>query len=253
MSEGRGNDSAVGGPQTPGPQEGSPNSPHAELYEEYEYEYNVSFEGLSANKYSIVIGFWIGLAAFIVFLFTALALMVNMTNRSALRGAGCELSHERRRWHRGSSSGGGASPGGAARLVLDQGGPDCEAGLQGPGEGDPGQGDPGQGDLPEPRSPPAAPPRAPPRRPGGSGPPPIADPGWAGMAWASSRDPEVYSECRIPLVGGLPAPLPAPSLPVASPDGAPHGEGRPHPPVSPLALSPPPVPLPGRLQLDPDP
>ncbi|XP_078736633.1 uncharacterized protein LOC144950391 [Lampetra fluviatilis] len=259
MSEGRGNDSAVGGPQTPGPQEGSPNAALAELYEEYEYEYNVSFEGLSANKYSIVIGFWIGLAAFVVFLFTALALMVNMTNRSALRGAGCELSHERRRWHRGSSSSsGGASPGGAARLVLGEGGPDREAGLQGPGQGDPGQGDPGQGDpgqgdLPEPRSPPAAPPRAPPRRPGSPGPPPTADPGWAGMAWASSRDPEVYSECRIPLVGGLPAPLPAPSLPVASPDGAPRGEGRPHPPVSPLALSPPPVPLPGRLQLYPDP
>nr|XP_032832602.1 collagen alpha-4(IV) chain-like [Petromyzon marinus] len=185
MSERRGNDSAVWGPQTPGPQGGSPNNaPLAELYEEYEeYEYNVSFEGLSANKYSIVIGFWIGLAAFIVFLFTALALMVNMTNRSGLRGAGCELSHERRRWHRrsGGSSSSSASRGGAAHLVLNEGGPDYVAGVQDPEQGDPEQGDPeqgdpGAGDFPQPRSPVAAPPRAPPRRPGGSAPPPNRGP-----------------------------------------------------------------------------
>uniref|UniRef100_UPI00398E6A0F melanocortin-2 receptor accessory protein isoform X2 n=1 Tax=Pristiophorus japonicus TaxID=55135 RepID=UPI00398E6A0F len=45
---------------------------------EYEYEYydlEVSFDGLKANKYSIVIAFWVGLAVFMIFLFIILMLM----------------------------------------------------------------------------------------------------------------------------------------------------------------------------------
>ncbi|XP_078088160.1 uncharacterized protein LOC144506183 [Mustelus asterias] len=45
---------------------------------EYEYEYyewDVSFDGLKANKYSIVIAFWVGLAVFMIFLFIILMLM----------------------------------------------------------------------------------------------------------------------------------------------------------------------------------
>ncbi|GCB77730.1 hypothetical protein scyTo_0016735 [Scyliorhinus torazame] len=45
---------------------------------EYEYEYyelDVSFDGLKANKYSIVIAFWVGLAVFMIFLFLILMLM----------------------------------------------------------------------------------------------------------------------------------------------------------------------------------
>ncbi|XP_007949374.1 melanocortin-2 receptor accessory protein 2 [Orycteropus afer afer] len=45
----------------------------------WEYEYYeigpVSFEGLKANKYSIVIGFWVGLAVFVIFMFFVLTLL----------------------------------------------------------------------------------------------------------------------------------------------------------------------------------
>ncbi|XP_008061302.1 melanocortin-2 receptor accessory protein 2 [Carlito syrichta] len=45
----------------------------------WEYEYYeigpVSFEGLKAHKYSIVIGFWVGLAVFVVFMFFVLTLL----------------------------------------------------------------------------------------------------------------------------------------------------------------------------------
>ncbi|XP_032507290.1 melanocortin-2 receptor accessory protein 2 [Phocoena sinus] len=45
----------------------------------WEYEYYeigpVSFEGLKAHKYSIVIGFWIGLAVFVIFMFFVLTLL----------------------------------------------------------------------------------------------------------------------------------------------------------------------------------
>ncbi|XP_063772990.1 melanocortin-2 receptor accessory protein 2 isoform X2 [Pseudophryne corroboree] len=43
-------------------------------YEYYEYA-PVSFEGLKAHKYSIVIGFWVGLAVFVVFMFFVLTLL----------------------------------------------------------------------------------------------------------------------------------------------------------------------------------
>ncbi|XP_038657606.1 melanocortin-2 receptor accessory protein 2-like [Scyliorhinus canicula] len=43
---------------------------------EYEYyELDISFDGLKANKYSIVIAFWVGLAVFMIFLFIILMLM----------------------------------------------------------------------------------------------------------------------------------------------------------------------------------
>nr|XP_005168578.1 melanocortin-2 receptor accessory protein 2B [Danio rerio]P0DM64.1 RecName: Full=Melanocortin-2 receptor accessory protein 2B; Short=zMRAP2b [Danio rerio] len=44
-------------------------------YEYYEDEEPVSFEGLRANRYSIVIGFWVGLAVFVIFMFFVLTLL----------------------------------------------------------------------------------------------------------------------------------------------------------------------------------
>ncbi|KAK2856143.1 hypothetical protein Q5P01_004878 [Channa striata] len=44
---------------------------------QYEYydEEPVSFEGLKAHRYSIVIGFWVGLAVFVIFMFFVLTLL----------------------------------------------------------------------------------------------------------------------------------------------------------------------------------
>ncbi|CAL8287412.1 unnamed protein product [Merluccius merluccius] len=44
-------------------------------YEYYEYEEPVSFEGLAAHQYSVVIVFWVGLAVFVIFLFFVLTLL----------------------------------------------------------------------------------------------------------------------------------------------------------------------------------
>uniref|UniRef100_A0A672K171 Melanocortin 2 receptor accessory protein 2b n=1 Tax=Sinocyclocheilus grahami TaxID=75366 RepID=A0A672K171_SINGR len=44
-------------------------------YEYYDDEEPVSFEGLRANRYSIVIGFWVGLAVFVIFMFFVLMLL----------------------------------------------------------------------------------------------------------------------------------------------------------------------------------
>ncbi|XP_014847313.1 PREDICTED: melanocortin-2 receptor accessory protein 2 [Poecilia mexicana] len=44
-------------------------------YEYYEDEEPVSFEGLKAHRYSIVIGFWVGLAVFVIFMFFVLTLL----------------------------------------------------------------------------------------------------------------------------------------------------------------------------------
>ncbi|XP_073445750.1 melanocortin-2 receptor accessory protein 2 [Dendrobates tinctorius] len=43
-------------------------------YEYYDYA-PVSFEGLKAHKYSIVIGFWVGVAVFVIFMFFVLTLL----------------------------------------------------------------------------------------------------------------------------------------------------------------------------------
>ncbi|XP_059822194.1 melanocortin-2 receptor accessory protein 2-like isoform X1 [Hypanus sabinus] len=50
------------------------NSPIYEFAYEY-YDFDISFDGLKANKYSIVIAFWVGLAVFMIFLFIILMLM----------------------------------------------------------------------------------------------------------------------------------------------------------------------------------
>ncbi|CAG03652.1 unnamed protein product, partial [Tetraodon nigroviridis] len=44
-------------------------------YEYYDDEEPVSFEGLRANRYSIVICFWVGLAVFVFFTFFVLMLL----------------------------------------------------------------------------------------------------------------------------------------------------------------------------------
>uniref|UniRef100_A0A3Q3FZH7 Melanocortin 2 receptor accessory protein 2b n=1 Tax=Labrus bergylta TaxID=56723 RepID=A0A3Q3FZH7_9LABR len=44
-------------------------------YEYYDDEEPVSFEGLKAHRYSIVIGFWVGLAVFVIFMFFVLTLL----------------------------------------------------------------------------------------------------------------------------------------------------------------------------------
>ncbi|XP_040285986.1 melanocortin-2 receptor accessory protein 2 [Bufo bufo] len=51
------------------------NSDYRWEYEYYEYT-PVSFEGLKAHKYSIVIGFWVGLAVFVIFMFFVLTLLM---------------------------------------------------------------------------------------------------------------------------------------------------------------------------------
>ncbi|XP_056604936.1 melanocortin-2 receptor accessory protein 2B [Triplophysa dalaica] len=44
-------------------------------YEYYDDEESVFFEGLKANRYSVVIGFWVGLAVFVIFMFFVLTLL----------------------------------------------------------------------------------------------------------------------------------------------------------------------------------
>ncbi|XP_008992977.1 melanocortin-2 receptor accessory protein 2 isoform X2 [Callithrix jacchus] len=55
-------------------QQSSSNSDYTWEYEYYEIG-PVSFEGLKAHKYSIVIGFWVGLAVFVIFMFFVLTLL----------------------------------------------------------------------------------------------------------------------------------------------------------------------------------
>lgn len=55
-------------------QHGLSHSEYTWEYEYYEFE-PVSFEGLKAHKYSIVIGFWVGLAVFVIFMFFVLTLL----------------------------------------------------------------------------------------------------------------------------------------------------------------------------------
>ncbi|XP_030637912.1 melanocortin-2 receptor accessory protein 2A [Chanos chanos] len=54
---------------------GLPNSDYEWRYEYYDDEEPVSFEGLKAHRYSIVIGFWVGLAVFVIFMFFVLTLL----------------------------------------------------------------------------------------------------------------------------------------------------------------------------------
>ncbi|ROJ29330.1 Melanocortin-2 receptor accessory protein 2A [Anabarilius grahami] len=52
-----------------------PNHNYEWSYEYYDDEEPVSFEGLKAHRYSIVIGFWVGLAVFVIFMFFVLTLL----------------------------------------------------------------------------------------------------------------------------------------------------------------------------------
>ncbi|XP_070690889.1 melanocortin-2 receptor accessory protein 2A-like [Pempheris klunzingeri] len=53
----------------------SPSADYEWRYEYYDDEEPVSFEGLKAHRYSIVIGFWVGLAVFVIFMFFLLTLL----------------------------------------------------------------------------------------------------------------------------------------------------------------------------------
>ncbi|KAM7136024.1 melanocortin-2 receptor accessory protein 2 isoform 1-T1 [Molossus nigricans] len=55
-------------------QQSASNSDYTWEYEYYEIG-PVSFDGLKAHKYSIVIGFWVGLAVFVIFMFFVLTLL----------------------------------------------------------------------------------------------------------------------------------------------------------------------------------
>ncbi|XP_077409375.1 melanocortin-2 receptor accessory protein 2-like [Vanacampus margaritifer] len=55
-------------------QSGARRSDYVWQYEYYDEE-PVSFEGLKAHRYSIVIGFWVGLAVFVIFMFFVLTLL----------------------------------------------------------------------------------------------------------------------------------------------------------------------------------
>ncbi|KAG7260558.1 hypothetical protein CRUP_037544 [Coryphaenoides rupestris] len=52
-----------------------PRSDYVWQYEYYDEDEPVSFEGLKAHRYSIVIGFWVGLAVFVLFMFFVLMLL----------------------------------------------------------------------------------------------------------------------------------------------------------------------------------
>ncbi|KAF7666411.1 hypothetical protein LDENG_00110390 [Lucifuga dentata] len=56
-------------------QSGARRSDYVWQYEYYDDEEPVSFEGLKAHRYSIVIGFWVGLAVFVIFMFFVLTLL----------------------------------------------------------------------------------------------------------------------------------------------------------------------------------
>ncbi|KAM6954097.1 melanocortin-2 receptor accessory protein 2B-like [Aplochiton taeniatus] len=63
-------------------------------YEYYDDEEPVSFEGLSAHRHSIVIGFWVGLAVFVIFMFFVLTLL---TKTGAPHQDNPELAEKRTR------------------------------------------------------------------------------------------------------------------------------------------------------------
>ncbi|XP_042280466.1 melanocortin-2 receptor accessory protein 2A [Thunnus maccoyii] len=59
-------------------------------YEYYDDEEPVSFEGLRAHRYSIVIGFWVGLAVFVIFMFFLLTLLTKTGAPHPDSGQPCE-------------------------------------------------------------------------------------------------------------------------------------------------------------------
>ncbi|XP_034553532.1 melanocortin-2 receptor accessory protein 2A-like isoform X2 [Notolabrus celidotus] len=58
-------------------------------YEYYDEEELVSFEGLKVHRYSIAIGFWVGLAVFVIFMFFLLTLLIK-TGAPQPEGQLCE-------------------------------------------------------------------------------------------------------------------------------------------------------------------
>ncbi|KAK2844086.1 hypothetical protein Q5P01_010745 [Channa striata] len=65
----------MSGSDRPNGTEASPIPSYEWRYEYYDDEEPVSFEGLEAHRYSIVIGFWVGLAVFVMFMFFLLTLL----------------------------------------------------------------------------------------------------------------------------------------------------------------------------------
>ncbi|XP_066557796.1 melanocortin-2 receptor accessory protein 2A [Amia ocellicauda] len=62
-------------------------------YEYYDYDEPVSFEGLKAHRYSIVIGFWVGLAVFVIFMFFVLTLLTKTGAPHQENPEPCEKRH----------------------------------------------------------------------------------------------------------------------------------------------------------------
>ncbi|XP_078143413.1 melanocortin-2 receptor accessory protein 2A [Centroberyx gerrardi] len=69
---------------------GAPPDPDYEWRYEYYDDEPVSFEGLKAHRYSIVIGFWVGLAVFVIFMFFVLTLLTKTGAPHPDGGEPCE-------------------------------------------------------------------------------------------------------------------------------------------------------------------
>ncbi|XP_019120918.1 melanocortin-2 receptor accessory protein 2A [Larimichthys crocea] len=65
----------MSGTDSPNSTSASPISDYEWRYEYYDEEEPVSFEGLKAHRYSIVICFWVGLAVFVIFMFFLLTIL----------------------------------------------------------------------------------------------------------------------------------------------------------------------------------
>ncbi|KAF1387542.1 hypothetical protein PFLUV_G00080950 [Perca fluviatilis] len=80
----------MGGADGPNGTGASPAPDYEWRYEYYDDEEPVSFEGLKAHHYSIVIGFWVGLAVFVVFMFFLLTLLTKTGAPHPDSGQPCE-------------------------------------------------------------------------------------------------------------------------------------------------------------------
>ncbi|CAB1342662.1 unnamed protein product, partial [Coregonus sp. 'balchen'] len=65
-------------------------------YEYYDDDEPVSFEGLKAHRYSIVIGFWAGLAVFVIFMFFVLTLLTKTGAPHQENPEPCKKRHQLR-------------------------------------------------------------------------------------------------------------------------------------------------------------
>ncbi|XP_078109710.1 melanocortin-2 receptor accessory protein 2A-like [Sander vitreus] len=80
----------MGGADGPNGTGASPAPDYEWRYEYYDDDEPVSFEGLKAHRYSIVIGFWVGLAVFVVFMFFLLTLLTKTGSPHPDSGQPCE-------------------------------------------------------------------------------------------------------------------------------------------------------------------